>query len=79
MWQSRVAIEGYSVAYFDHITAELPLRAGLICASLIHEYLMNLSNFYMGLPYIIQFKFEDNGIKQSCIGHHVWSSCLPSM
>ena len=38
MWQSRVEIEGYSVAYFDRIvafkarrTAELPLRVGLIC------------------------------------------------
>ena len=76
MWQSCVAIEGYSIAYFDRITAELQLRAGLICASLIHEYLMNLSNFYTGLPYIIQFQFEDNGIKQSFL---YWSSCLVIM
>ena len=76
MWQSCVAIEGYSVAYFDRITAELQLRAGLICASLIREYLMNLSNFYTGLPYIIQFQFEDNGIKQSFL---YWSSCLVIM
>ena len=27
MWQSRVEIEGYSVAYFDHIAAfEVPYR-----------------------------------------------------
>ena len=38
MWQSRVDIEGYSVAYFDRIAAlkcriaELQLRPGLICA-----------------------------------------------
>ena len=39
MWQSRVEIEAYSVAYFDHIAAfkrhiaELPLEMELICAS----------------------------------------------
>ena len=39
MWQSRVDIEGYSIAYFDCIAvfeatpiAELLLRAGLICS-----------------------------------------------
>ena len=35
MWQSRVEIEHYSIAYFDHITTlystEPPLKAGLIC------------------------------------------------
>ena len=38
VWQSHVEIEGYSIAYFNHIVvfegvAELPLRAGLIRAS----------------------------------------------
>ena len=38
VWQSRVEIEHYSVAYYDRITAfealcaEIQLRAGLICA-----------------------------------------------
>ena len=38
MWQSCVEIEGYFVAYIASLPlkrriAELPLRAGLICAS----------------------------------------------
>ena len=38
MWQSRVEIEYYSVAYFDRVSAlkcdisELPLKAELKCA-----------------------------------------------
>ena len=48
MWQSRVEIEHYSVAYFStalppskHCSAVLPLRAGLICAMLTYQALIN--------------------------------------
>ena len=48
VWQSRVEIEHYSIAYFDHVTAfprlkrcsaELSLRAGLIRAAKVQAHL----------------------------------------
>ena len=47
MWQSRVEIKGYSVAYFNRIAV---LRLGLIRTSKMHEYLMNLQSTYESHP-----------------------------
>ena len=52
MWQSRVEIKHYSIAYFARIAAkrssvELPLRAGLICT---HQYLPRLHRMYKPHP-----------------------------
>ena len=45
MWQSRVEIEHYSIAYLSRskcCSAELPLRAGLIRAAWMYGYLISL-------------------------------------
>ena len=45
MWQSQVEIKHYSAAYLlrsKHCSAELPLRAGLMCTALMHEYPISL-------------------------------------
>ena len=53
MWQSGVEIKHYSVAQLNHITiylkhcnAKLLLKAGLIRAAKMHEYLMRLCSMY---------------------------------
>ena len=57
MWQSRVEIENYSVAYFDRVVTEvlrysavLPLRAGLIRAAKLHQCLISRHSAYEHRP-----------------------------
>ena len=63
VWQSRIEIEYFSVAYFEWITefdalsAKLPLGAGLIRASWMYQTFMHLHSgiifdFYPGLPHV---------------------------
>ena len=53
MWQSRVEIEGYSIAYFDRVAVfEVPYRwtsvkgGAHMCLVEMYEYLMNLWSAY---------------------------------
>ena len=49
MWQCRVEIEHYSVAYFNRIimfealSSVLPLRVGIIHAAKLHECIVSLT------------------------------------
>ena len=51
--QSRVEIEHYSIVYLSrskHCSAELPLRVVLMCAVLMHGYLISLCCEYEAHP-----------------------------
>ena len=56
MWQSRIEIKHYSIAYFNRVaafkgySAKFPLRVGLVCAVLTFQVFMHLCCVYESRP-----------------------------
>ena len=65
MWQSRVEIEHYSVAYFDRVTAfkacsaVVPLRMGLIRTAKLHQCLIRYV-YGVAILFILNKVLQDN-------------------